>query len=145
MLNLGQVFDLVGEWGEASTLYQQALSLAQQLGDRQIQAQAQRALGWLLRKQGEYTTALEWLNHARAAFEQLGDEAGAIQALADLGEVYRLQGAYLEADRCYKESLDLASMAPQSKSLLAARANALKGAGTLANQQGDPARARERV
>ena len=142
MLKLGQVLELVGQWQPADTMYRQALALTERLADLPRHAQAQRALGWLLRKQGEYVDAFAWMARARASFEQLSDPAGVSSLLADIGEVYRLQGNYSEARGYYDESLKLASAVTTPELRLAARAYALKGAGTVANSQGDHASAR---
>ena len=136
MLKLGEVLELVGKWNEAGDLYQQALSVAEQLGDRLPQARCQGAMGELLRKRGEYMEASAALEQARATFEELGDWAGGGRVLAELGELYRLQGHYADARVTYERSLELARVVtPGLRS--AARATALKGAGTVAAQQGD--------
>jgi tetratricopeptide (TPR) repeat protein len=142
LLKLGQVLELVGQWQEADEMYRQALALAESLAALPAQAQAQRALGWLLRKQGEYAEALVWMGRSRASFEALGDPAGVSYLLADIGEVYRLQGQYAEARGYYDESLKLAEEVAVQELRLAARAYALKGAGTVATWQGDYTAAR---
>ncbi|NNJ12591.1 tetratricopeptide repeat protein [Chloroflexales bacterium ZM16-3] len=134
---LGQVLDLVGEWDDAATSYQRALDLAEGAGDARMVVECQRATGWLLRKRGDYEDALIWLEHARVGFLTLDDQPGAIQTISDIGEVYRLQGDYAKAGQCYQQALDLAEVSERTPGLLAARANVLKGGGTLANQQGD--------
>lgn len=144
LMRLGQVRELVGEWAEAGDSYHQALALAEAAADERLAVACRRALGWLSRKQGDYGEALRRLHQARAGFVALSDTAATIQTLADAGEVYRLQGDYAQAGLCYAESLWLADGAARTPELLAARANALKGAGTLAAQQGDLAAARAR-
>jgi tetratricopeptide (TPR) repeat protein len=134
---LGQVLDLVGEWADAAASYQQALELAEAAGDARMVVECQRAIGWLRRKRGDYEEALIWLERAQNGFVSMEDQTGAIQAIADIGEVYRLQGEYGRAGQCYQQALDLAAVGERTPALLAARANVLKGGGTLANQQGD--------
>jgi class 3 adenylate cyclase/tetratricopeptide (TPR) repeat protein len=136
-LRLGQVLELVGEWDEARASYEIALSLAEAAGDARAEVECRRAVGWLLRKRGDYTGARTWLEQARAGFAALGDPAGLTQALGDIGEVLRMQGEYPAAAERYAESLALAAAAAPAPALLAARAGVLKGAGTLAAQQGD--------
>jgi predicted ATPase len=68
MLKLGQVLELVGEWEEAQEINRQAEALAGKLGDTQKCAQAQQALGWLLRKRGDYADAETWLARARDSY-----------------------------------------------------------------------------
>jgi predicted ATPase/class 3 adenylate cyclase len=141
-LRLAQVQELIGAWAEAAANYRQARELAEARGDQGAMVECERAIGWLYRKQAEHGEAKRWLERARQGYLRLGDVAGAIQTLADLGEVHRLQGDYTQAGLCFAESQDLAETATRTPELLAARANALKGAGTLAAQQGSLAEAR---
>ena len=143
LLKLGQVFELVGEWENAEEINREAERLANLINDVQSHAQAQRALGWLLRKQGKYSAAEERLVRARDGYQNLGDSAGVSNVLADIGEVYRLQGKFTEARAYYDESLSLAAGIADIRLRQKARAHALKGAGTVATWQGDYAIARE--
>ena len=143
MLQLGQVYELVGEWKEADEFDRGAEALAQRLHDAPGQAQAQQALGWLLRKQGAYAEADAWLVRARDSYQQLHDSTGVSHVLADIGEIYRLQGNYTEARGYYDESLKLTVSIAEPRLRERARAHALKGAGTVATWQGDYATARE--
>ena len=143
LLKLGEIFELVGEWENAQVLDQEAEVLAARLNDVSRQAQAQRALGWLLRKRGSYADAESWLERARLSYQQLDDKAGISHVLSNIGEIYRLQGKYEEARQFYGESLSLAKRIEESRDRQAARAQALKGAGTVATWQGDYATARK--
>lgn len=143
LLKLGQVFELVGEWENAEQINREAERLAHSISDAQGHAQAQRALGWLLRKRGDYNAAEEQLVRAREGYQHLGDSAGVSHVLADIGEIYRLQGKYAEARAYYDESLKLAAGIMDLRLRQKARAYALKGAGTVATWQGDYSMARE--
>jgi adenylate cyclase len=143
LLNLGQVFELVGEWENAEEIDREAERLASLINNAQSHAHAQRALGWLLRKRGDYSAAEEQLVLAREGYQHLGDRAGLSNVLADIGEIYRLQGKYTEARAYYDESLNLAANITEPRIRQKARAHALKGAGTVATWQGDYAIARE--
>jgi adenylate cyclase len=143
LLKLGQVFELVGEWENAEEIDREAERLANQIGDARDDAQAQRALGWLLRKRGEYGGAEERLVRAREGYQRLGDSAGISNILADIGEIYRLQGKYVEARAYYDESLTLSESIAEPRLRQKARAHALKGAGTVATWQGDYETARK--
>jgi len=143
LLKLGQVLELVGEWENAEEIDREAERLAGSIDDAQSQAQSQRALGWLLRKRGEYGAAEQRLLQARQGYQHLDDQAGVSHVLADIGEIYRLQGKYAEARAYYDDSLALASTITEPQIRQRARAHALKGAGTVATWQGDYAMARE--
>jgi predicted ATPase len=142
-LKLAQVLELVGEWIEAEGENRQAERLAERLNDLPGRARAQRALGGLLRKQGDYDVAEAWMTRARTSYEQLNDNAGVSHVLADIGEVYRLQGQYDEARDYYDESLNLSESIQEARIRQAARAHALKGAGTVATWQGEYTTARD--
>lgn len=143
LLKLGQVFELVGEWENAAEINREAERLANHINDALGQVQSGRALGWLLRKRGDYSAAEERLVRAREGYQLLGDGAGVSNVLADIGEIYRLQGKYAEARAYYDESLTLAAGIADLRLRQKARAHALKGAGTVATWQGDYATARE--
>ena len=143
LLRLGQVLELVGEWENAEEIYREAERLANQIDDAQGSAQAQRSLGWLMRKRGEYGAAEERLVRAREGYQRLADSAGVSNILADIGEIYRLQGKFAEARAYYNESLKLAESIVEPRLRQKARAHALKGAGTVATWQGDYATARK--
>jgi class 3 adenylate cyclase/tetratricopeptide (TPR) repeat protein len=143
LLKLGDVLELVGEWGDAGKLYEQALTLAEAQGNQTTLAESQRDLGSLRRKEGDFAGAETWFERARRNFEGLGDLAGAGRVLAEIGEVYRLKGDYAAAETSFQESLLLTDTVEERRARLPARAGVLKSAGTLANQQGDLARARQ--
>ena len=142
LLKLGQILELVGNWDEAESVNRQAEIVSLQLNDAPRHARAQRALGWLLRKQGAYFGAEEWLVRARESYQELNDKAGVSHVLSNIGELYRLQGKFEEARRFYDESLSLADQIDDPRDRQAARAHALKGAGTVATWQGEYVTAR---
>jgi adenylate cyclase len=143
MLKLGQVYELMGEWQPAGEIDRKAEELAARLNDAHGRAQAQYAMGWLLRKRGDYGEAHTWLVQARDSYQRLDDMAGLSHVLADIGEIHRLQGKYAEARAFYQQSLSLTVHVAAPAIRQAARAHALKGAGTVATWQGDYTAARE--
>jgi class 3 adenylate cyclase/tetratricopeptide (TPR) repeat protein len=143
LLKLAQVLELVGEWENAEQINREADRLAVLLNDLPRHARAQRAVGWLLRKRGVYAEAEEWLMRAHETYQQLNDTAGLSHVLSNIAEIYRLQGKYEEARSFYYESLKLAEQITEVRDRQAARAHALKGAGTVATWQGDYVTGRE--
>lgn len=105
MLRLGQVFEVMGQWSDAHTRYDQALARADQLGEQRLKAQAQALIGELLRKQGQYAQARPWLEEAQAGYTALGDQAGVAQALHFMGLLNMHQGNYDAAREYYEASL----------------------------------------
>lgn len=142
MLKMGAVLELVGNWQAANDIYLQSEMLATHLEEIADCAKAQRLLGSLLRKRGEYAQAETWLERARESYHQAEDVAGVSHVLAELGDVYRMQGKYPEARTDYDHSLELTAQIADPQRRKAARAKALKGAGTVATWQGDYAAAR---
>ena len=139
MLKLGEVLQLVGQWQEASELYQQVLNLAEELDDRSGQAWCQTAKGELLRKQGLYTEATVWFERAKTEFEALGDQAGVAQVLHYGGHLADGQGDYTVARALYEESLVI-RRALDDKSRIA---SLLSNLGLVAHHQGDYPAARK--
>ena len=82
-------------------------------------------MGWLLRKQGVYAEAEQWLARARETYQQADDTAGVSHVLTNIGEIHRLQGKFDEARRYYDESLQLAEHIVDPHDRQAARAHAL--------------------
>ena len=139
MLKLGEVLQLVGKWSEAGDLYQQALELAEQLGDRSAQAWCQAFTGELLRKQSLYAEASAWFKRARAAFEALGDQAGVGQVLHWAGTLAWNQGDYEAARTRYEKSLVIRRRLGDEPHI----ASLLSNLGLVAHYQGDYGSARK--
>jgi class 3 adenylate cyclase/tetratricopeptide (TPR) repeat protein len=135
---LGQVLEVVGRWDEAFERYEAALETAVKLNHRQAQAKCQTTIGELHRKQGQFDTALIWLEQARLEFETLGDEAGVGQVLHFSGSLAAQQGDYDTARDRYERSLVIRrslDLKPQVASLLS-------NLGIVARYQGNYAAAR---
>jgi hypothetical protein len=62
-----------------------------------LMAQAQRALADVMRLQGHYDAALEWLTPAEAGFQSAGDQRGVISTLWTMGEVFWFKGDNLRS------------------------------------------------
>src|SRR5262249_19213597 len=105
LLKLGKVHELIGDWKRAGACYQQAFEAAERRSDKRGQPSCPAATGDLLRKQGLFAEATNWLAVARTAFEDIGDQAGVGQTLHTAGTVAAMQGNYDEAQRCYHQSL----------------------------------------
>jgi tetratricopeptide (TPR) repeat protein len=134
MRKLGDVLQLVGKWSEARDLYQQALALAGQLGDRSAQAWCQAAIGYLLGyKQGQYAEGSAWLGRARAGFDELGDEAGVAEILKTSGTLAVVQGDHEGARSLWEESLEIRREMGDKPNI----ANLLNNLGIVARWQGD--------
>ncbi|MCB0210777.1 MAG: tetratricopeptide repeat protein [Anaerolineae bacterium] len=109
MLQLGEVHQLVGQWPEAKTMYQQAFAVAQKMNNEQAQAHCQNALGQLLSYSHSYSEALTWLQEAHQKFEQRADATGLSRALEYISFVHVQQSHYDQALSCSRQQLDIAT------------------------------------
>jgi tetratricopeptide (TPR) repeat protein len=105
MLRLGKVLELVGLWGRAEDVEQEALALATELGDASTQGWSEAALAEVARKQGRYDEATRHLDAATILFRALGEESGVGQVLHLAGTVAAQRGEYDVARARYEESL----------------------------------------
>ncbi|MCK6628716.1 MAG: tetratricopeptide repeat protein [Anaerolineae bacterium] len=133
MLKLSEVLQLVGQWNDAGNLLQQALQLAEQLGDQSAQAWCQTLTGELFRKQGLYAEASAWFERAKAGFEELGDRAGVAQVLHYNGHLADGQGDYEAARALYEASLIIRRELDDKTRI----ASLLSNLGLVAHHQGD--------
>ena len=138
LLKLGQVLELTGQWPEAERQYQQALALAEQLGDQSAQAQGQIALGELRRRQGNYAEAAQRYATAQTIAEQLGDQAGVAKALICAGTLATQQGDFAGARAHYARSLTIRRALDDQRNI----ANVLNNLCIVAHYEGDYAQAR---
>lgn len=138
MRKLGNVLELVGQWDEASTLYQQGLQLARQHNNQQEEAWCQAALAELLRKRGRFEEAAKYLEAARLTFEKLEDSSGVAQAYHSAGTLAAQQGQYEQARTLYNQSLALRQEMNQQAFIAALLSNLA----IIARFQGDLAESR---
>ncbi len=137
LLKLGNVLELVGRWHEARDTYHQVMQLADEQGNRQDKAWAQTATAELLRKQGQYAEALEWLQKAQRTFEEIDDQAGVGQVLKQAGSVAAQQGNYDLATDLYEQTLLTQRQLGNQPEV----ANVLSNLGVVARFQGNPSAA----
>ncbi|HEX7974942.1 MAG TPA: adenylate/guanylate cyclase domain-containing protein, partial [Anaerolineales bacterium] len=81
-LNLGRVFQLIGQSASAEGRFREALAQAEKRQDPILIAQGEVALAGLMMVREQYTEALPILEQARARFSEAGDRLGLCQALA---------------------------------------------------------------
>jgi class 3 adenylate cyclase/tetratricopeptide (TPR) repeat protein len=105
LLDLGKVLELVGQWQEAKSIYQQALELVTRQSSEQPAGSCELAMGQLLRKQGQYADAAASLGRAALCFRQSDDQIGLAQVLHYQGTLAAQQGELAAARRLYEESL----------------------------------------
>lgn len=109
MLAAAEVWRITGRWARARIVNQEALALAERLGDVRLQAQAQRALAAVLHLLGYYDAALEWLNQAEHGFEATGEWRGVVSTLWTMGQIFWFRGAYPQALTVLERQLRIAT------------------------------------
>ncbi len=108
-LALGEVWRVNGQWAEAQAINLEVIETAGASFDLAVQAQAQRSLADVLRLQGYYDSALEWLSRAEAGFEAVGNWRGVVSALWTMGEVYWFKGDHKRALAALERQLEIAT------------------------------------
>jgi len=105
-IHLGRLCRDRGDLPHAMTLYQQALTLAEQLGDRRLRGVIYDQLGTTYHRQGSYSEAMEYYRKSLEIDEQRGDERGLAVSYINLGTMYVEQRDYDRALQAYRKSLE---------------------------------------
>lgn len=97
----------LGQYQEATPLYEQSLALARELDDKKNLTRVLNRLGELARNQGHYSSARDLLEESLVLAGQLVDQEVTANALCNSGEVEWDQGNYDRAEEYYQKSLQL--------------------------------------
>ncbi len=106
LLKLGEVLQLIGDWGEAETLYRQALALSQP--GSIDHARSQTLLGNLMLFTQSPADAENWLENAKTTLEKIGEDHVLKQTLKFLAIVYWQQGKLDDALKTSLQQLEIA-------------------------------------
>ena len=93
------------KYKEAKELYEKALSITIETGDRQREATCYGNLGATYLSLGEYSKAEEYQNKALVIFKEIGDRKGEAACYRNLGIVYHSLGEYGKAEQYQKKAL----------------------------------------
>ena len=105
--NLGVLAQARGDYDTAHNLYQQALAIFEELGNRAGMATTYHQLGVLAQARGDYDTAHNLYQQALAIFEELGNRAGMATTYHQLGVLAQARGDYDTAHNLYEQSLHI--------------------------------------
>ena len=128
-----------GFWSDVRCLYDHALTVYRQHGDRRGEVDALWGLGEVERLVGECEQARDHHTHALTLARQLGDRRTEVDVLWGLGEVDRLVGEYAQAREYHIQALTLARHLGYRR----AEAEALRGLGQVERLVGECGQARE--
>ncbi|MCG3260192.1 MAG: tetratricopeptide repeat protein, partial [Candidatus Heimdallarchaeota archaeon] len=99
--------------------YEEALQIAEQLGDLSVKATILYNIGSIHSAQGNYPEALRRYEEALQINEQLGDLKRKATNLNNIGTIYYAQGNYPEALKKIEEALEIFTGLGLSKSPIA--------------------------
>lgn len=105
--DLGMILRLQGNAEEARAAHEQALALAQAVGNPYLAAESLSHVGLDLEHQGLAAQAVDHFEQARSAYEALGDHQALAFMLNHLGEALWRTGRLTEARRALTGALDL--------------------------------------
>ncbi|MEL6136233.1 MAG: CHAT domain-containing protein [Cyanobacteria bacterium J06626_23] len=106
--NLGGIYFQLGEPDRAQALYQEALEIAEALGDAAGQARRLRNLGLVYRQLGELARAEQVYQQAIGQLATVGDRASLASTYNSLGILQEQRGDYAQAGESYRQGLELA-------------------------------------
>jgi predicted ATPase/DNA-binding winged helix-turn-helix (wHTH) protein/Tfp pilus assembly protein PilF len=127
-----------GDYTAAHALYEQALTIRRERGDRRGIGAVLNNQGLLAYEQGNYGAARALHEQSLAIDRELGDRWGIAVSLIHLGSLAMMQGDYAAARALNEESLAIFREFGDRGHI----ANAIRSLGTLCSQQGDHAAAR---
>ena len=107
LLKKGKILELIGQWEACRKVYNQALTIAQELDDKVLLGRSNNCLGHLLLLQGHYRDAKLYLEIAANFFEASDDQIGISKVYGDLGNLYFRQGKYNEAKSNFTKSIEI--------------------------------------
>jgi len=87
-LKRGDVLELIGKWDDAITDIETALTLAEELDDKELIAKAVQKMGMMHLKKGDYEKAMKCYEKALKIDEELGDKREISRHVANMGIVY---------------------------------------------------------
>lgn len=97
-----------GKSAQASDLYQLALSLAEQLGEKGLTATALRLIGNVDLSRGNFTEALGYYQKSLSLAEEVGEKRDITAVSINIGHAQASQGNYAQALEHYEKALRLA-------------------------------------
>ena len=105
-INLAQVLQQTGKLDAAATQYEDALSVATQIGDQRRVAFCLGGLSTLRQEEGNQQEAERFVGEALQIFRDLDDSVGIGNQLGNLGVLRQSQGRLEEALACYSEAAE---------------------------------------
>ncbi|KAB8331770.1 CHAT domain-containing protein, partial [Scytonema tolypothrichoides VB-61278] len=97
-----------GDYKQAIQYYQQSLSIARAIGDKQGEGNSLGSLGLAYGSLGDYKQAIQYYQQYLPIARAIGDKQGEGASLGNLGNAYFSLGDYKQAIQYYQQSLSIA-------------------------------------
>lgn len=139
VIKQGQRFSAQGVYAHALTLYQLALHIAEQLGDKTGIVEASQHIAAIHSFQGNFAQSFDYCRKSLKLAEEIGDKALIAKSLGSIAVVHSLQGNLTEALEYYRQSFKLAEEIRDQEMIV----RVLSNIGTVYNAQGNYAQSLE--
>ena len=107
LLRLGMIYEKLFKYVEAGKLFENAISISREIGDRKGEAAAYGNLGVVFSSLGKYDKAKEYLWKALAITIEIPDRAGEAICYGHLGTVLLSHGEYGKAKEYLEKALEI--------------------------------------
>ncbi|RMG97659.1 MAG: hypothetical protein D6706_08040 [Chloroflexi bacterium] len=134
-LNTGHLAQKQGEYIEAETRYETALTIAREINDRPNLSHILRALGVLAARRGDYVLADAYYTEGLTLARELGHGGIVSNFLRGLGVQAWMRGDFARAEAFYEEGLALMHVDDAESTV--GTGGMMWGLGVLAQEQGD--------
>ena len=108
LLRQAMIYEKLFKYGEAGKLYEKAISVMKELGDRKGEAAAYGKIGIVVLSLSEYGKAKKYLEEALAISIEIGDKRGEATDYGNLGNIFLLRGEYGKAKEYLEKALAIA-------------------------------------
>jgi CHAT domain-containing protein/Tfp pilus assembly protein PilF len=105
LIKQGLQFDNQGRYQEALELYEKALVICKEIGDKALLGITLNNIGTVYNNLGQYQKALDYFQQSLVIRKHLGDKSGESATLNGIGGVYYSLGQYQNALDYYQQSL----------------------------------------
>ena len=119
----GELHEYANDNGRAAALYQEAVTVAEQHGERELLADSLFLRGYLAGVQGDFAAGLADLQRAQDLYEQLDLPQQVRNTVNGIASVYSRVGDYQQARDYYEASLKLQEQAGLTRDLVVTRYN----------------------
>jgi signal transduction histidine kinase/tetratricopeptide (TPR) repeat protein len=104
---LGDVYQVTGEWEQASREYGSAKALARKRGDDRREGEVLCKMSWICCSQGNFDKAMDYAESSRRIHQRTGNKGGRAAALNAIGNAHEGRGEYEDALESHEEALKI--------------------------------------